>query len=400
MTAAALSVNVLATAPPLSSKLLGSRKNARAVLCAVDNVPQTPRVEDTKEEGDVIASDNSGSRDTHGRARPERGSRGSMMRTGRVATIAACAYVVAWSALLGNLADNLTTPQEVAVGTVAVLGGALILVALRALIIEQRFLARQENLEALEQSRNFARVLMDNLPAAIWLKTPDHRYVAGNLMWAEFNPAGPDWTGKTPDDLMGHTDSELYESARAVEFMRTDDIVIGSGRQWEHEYDENEGGEHRTYHVVKIPVFDAWGSVVSVAGIGLDITRQRKTDQELKQVRDWAIAFMGRSTEHACLLGMDRTIKFANVRMCEFLGAYPSELLGKDVADYIAPSDRGRFVAFVDRVVKDGTAGYVRIQIPNAAGTIRLLELSGVRVGADKGVPVVIILGRETTGGS
>ena len=94
------------------------------------------------------------------------------MRTGRVATIAACAYVVAWSALLGNLADNLTTPQEVAVGTVAVLGGALILVALRALILEQRFLARQENLEALEQSRNFARVLMDNLPAAIWLKTP------------------------------------------------------------------------------------------------------------------------------------------------------------------------------------------------------------------------------------
>jgi PAS domain S-box-containing protein len=182
--------------------------------------------------------------------------------------------------------------------------------------------------------------------------------------------------------------------------MRTDDIVIGSGRQWEHEYDENEGGEHRTYHVVKIPVFDAWGVVVSVAGIGLDITRQRKTDQELEQVRDWAIAFMGRSTEHACLLGMDRTIKFANVRMCEFLGAYPSELLGKDVADYIAPSDRGRFVAFVDRVVKDGTAGYIRIQIPNAAGTIKLLELSGVRVGADKGSPVVIMLGRETTGGS
>ena len=319
-----------------------------------------------------------------------------MMRAGRAATVAACAYVVAWSALLGNLADNLTAGQEVATATVAVLGGGLIWVAMRALILEQRLLARQENLEALEESRNFARVLMDNLPAAIWLKTRDHRYVAGNLMWAEFNPAGPDWTGKTSDDLMGHTDRELYESARATEFERGDDIVIASGRQWEHEYDEREGDQHRTFRVVKIPVFDPWGAVASVAGIGFDVTGQQKAEKELEQIRDWVVSFMGRSAEHACLLGTDRAIKFVNTRMCEFLGAYPSELLGKDVADYIEPPDRGQFIAFVNRVIKDGSAGYLRVRIPNAAGTGKLLELSGVRVGADKGSPVVIMLGRET----
>jgi len=320
------------------------------------------------------------------------------MRAGRAATVAACAYVVVWSALLGNLADNLTAVQEVATGIVAVLSGGLIWIAMRALILEQRLLARQENLEALEESRNFARVLMDNIPAAIWLKTRDHRYVAGNLMWAEFNPAGPDWTGKTSDDLMGHTDRELYESARAAEFERGDDIVIASGQQWEHEYDENEGDQHHTYRVMKIPIFDPWGAVASVAGIGIDVTSQQKTEKELEQFRDWVVSFMGKSTEHVCLLGADREIKFANTRMCEFLGACPSELLGKDAAEFVAPSDRGQFISFVDRVIKDGSAGYLRLPIPNAAGTGKLLELSGVLVGADQGSSVVIMLARETAG--
>lgn len=342
-----------------------------------------------------MASYNAGNRDNHGKARPRQGSHRPMMRAGRAAVVAACVYVVAWSALLGNLAENLTARQEMVTAAVAVLGGGLIWIAMRALILEQRLLARQENLEALEESRNFTRVLMDNLPAAIWLKTRDHRYVAGNLMWAEFNPAGPDWTGKTSDDLMGHTDRELYESARATEFERSDDIVIASGRQWEHEYDESDGDQHRTFRVMKIPVFDPWGAVASVAGIGFDVTGQQKAEKELKQMRDWVISFMSRSAEHAVLLGTDRAIKFVNMRVCEFLGAYPSELVGKDVADYVAPPDRGQFVAFIDHVINDGSAGVEDVHVPDAAGTVQMLEISGVLVGTTKGPPAIVLLGRE-----
>jgi PAS domain S-box-containing protein len=342
-----------------------------------------------------MASDNAGNKGSRWRVRSGQWSRRSLMRAGSVATLAACLYVVVWSALLGGLADNLTTRQEVATATVAALSGGLIWVAVRALVLEQRLLVRQENLEALEESRSFARVLVDNLPAAIWLKNRDHRYMAGNLMWAEFNPAGPDWTGKTSEDLMGHTDRELYEHARAVEFERTDDVVIASGQRWEHQYDEDEADKRRTFRVVKIPVFDAWGSVVSVAGIGVDVTGQRKAEEELEMTRDRVVSFMNRSLEHACVLSVDRTIQFANVRMCEFLGAYPSELLGKDVADYITPSDRERFVVFFEHITTDGSAGYLGIHIPNAAGTGRVLELSGVLVGTTKGPPAVVILGRE-----
>jgi PAS domain-containing protein len=248
----------------------------------VDKASWTHTVEGAKEEGGMMGSDNTGNSGSRGRVRTEARPHRWIMRAGSAATVAACLYVIAWSALLGNLADNLTVAQQVATATVAILSGGLIWVAVRALILQQRFLAQQESMKALEVSRAFVRVLMDNLPAAIWLKSCDHRYLAGNLMWAEFNPAVHHWKGKTLEDLIGHTDRELYDDARVAEFERTDDIVIASGLRSEYEYDEIQSDRHLTFRVVKIPVFDAWGSVVSVAGIGFDMTGQRKVEDELE----------------------------------------------------------------------------------------------------------------------
>lgn len=342
---------------------------------------------------------NAGGTESHARARSGQRPHKWIMKAGGAATVAACVYVAVWSALLGSLAANLTVGQEVTTAIVALLSGGLIWVAVRALMLQEGLLTRQESMEVLEESRSFSRILMDNLPEAIWLKTLDHRYQAANLMWAQYNPARPTWTDRTLSHLLGHTDRELYEPDRAAEFEQSDDIVVATGRRWEHDYDEIYGDRHVRFHVIKIPVFDAWGSVVSIAGIGLDVTGQHKAEEGLEQIRDRVASFMDRSPEHACLLGVDRMIQFANVRICEFLGAYPSELLGKDAADYVAPSDRDRFIAFIKRVVAEGSAGYEDINVPNAAGKVKLLVVSGVLASTAKGPPLVVVLGRIASAG-
>jgi PAS domain S-box-containing protein len=316
-------------------------------------------------------------------------------RTG--ATLAACLYVVVWSALLGGFADNLTIGQEVLMAIAVIVSGILIWTAVRALIVEQRFLAREENMEALEESRAFARILMDNLPAAIWLKTLDHRYQAGNLMWAQYNPAGPTWKNHSLNHLLGHTDRELYEPGRATEFEQTDDVVIATGRSWERDYDEIHGDSHIKLHVVKMPVFDIRGSVASVVGIGFDITEMRRAEQEMERSQEQVDIFLKWSPEHVCVLNLDRTIEFANQRMCEFLGTVLSELKGKDVADLVAPPDRDRIIAFIERVVADGSIGYEVVSAANATGKMRLLEVSGVMVATTRSPRSVVILGRDVT---
>ena len=318
-------------------------------------------------------------------------------RTG--ATLSVCLYVVVWAALLGDFANSLSVPQQVMMGIAVVLSGVLMWVAVRALILQQRFLARQENMEALEESRAFARILMDNLPAAIWLKTLDHRYQAANLMWAQYNPVGPAWEDRSLAHLLGHTDREMYESKRATEFEQTDEIVIATGRRWEHEYDEIDGGTHTRYHVIKIPVFDVRGSVVSVVGIGFDVTELRNEERQLQRSQEQVVMFLTQSPEHVCVLNLDRTIKFANLRMCEFLGKNRSELEGKDLADLVTPADRQGIIAFIERAVAGGRAGYEVVHATNATGELRLLQISGVLVATTRSPHSVVMIGRDVTEG-
>lgn len=317
-------------------------------------------------------------------------------RTG--ATLAACLYVVVWSALLGNFADNLTIGQEVLMAVAVIVSGVLIWAAVRALILQQRFLARQESMEALEESRAFARILMDNLPAAIWLKTLDHRYQAANLMWAQYNPARPTWKDPSLNHLLGHTDRELFEPERATEFEQTDDVVIATGRSWERDYDEIHGDSHIQLHVVKMPVFDIRGSVASVAGIGFDITEMHRNELELKKSREQLDAFLNRSSEHICMVGLDRHIILANARLGEFLGVPAPSLAGRDVVDVLMPTDRSRGAAFFDRLLLGGPEPLEVFDVQNASGLARQVEVSGALVRTEGSPDMVVIIGRDITG--
>jgi len=317
-------------------------------------------------------------------------------RTG--ATLAACLYVVVWSALLGSFADNLTIGQEALMAVAVIVSGVLIWAAVRALILQQRFLARQESMEALEESRAFARILMDNLPAAIWLKTLDHRYQAANLMWAHYNPARPTLKDHGLSHLLTHTDRELFEPGRATEFEQTDDLVVTTGHRWERDYDEFDGESHMKFHVVKMPVFDIRGSVASVAGIGFDITDMRRNELELKKSREQLDAFLNRSSEHICMVDLDRHIILANARLGEFLGVPSLSLAGRDVVDVIGPGDRSRGVAFFDRVLLGGPEPLEVFDVQNVSGSVRQVEVSGALVRTEGSPDTVVIIGRDITG--
>lgn len=317
-------------------------------------------------------------------------------RTG--ATLAACLYVILWGALLGDFAHSLNMRQQVLMALVSIASGALIWVAVRAIILQQRFLARQENMEAFEESRAFIRALMDNLPAAVWLKSRDHRYVAGNQPWVRTNPILLRWQSKSVDQLIGRTDRELFPPERAEEFEATDDLVFTTGQTWEKDYDEIQGGEHRLYHTMKIPVRDMRGAVRNVVGIGMDVTELRRNEQELERSRQQLNAFLERSFEHICVAGLDRRIIMANARLCAFLGTTPSLLVGRDVVDVIVPADRVRGSAFFGRVVEGGDEMLEVFGVQDASGLVRQIEVSGALIRTGGNPDTVVIIGRDTSG--
>jgi len=314
--------------------------------------------------------------------------------------LAVCLYVVVWSALLGDFADNLTIGQEMMMAGVALVSGILIWAAVRALILEQRSLARQESMEALEESRAFIRALMDNIPAAVWLKSRDHRYLAGNLPWVQTNPMLPRWQSRKVEELIGHTDRELFAPEHALEFETTDDLVFETGQGWAHDYDDVTNGEHRFYHTAKVPVWDIRGSVANVAGIGFDVTEIRRNEQELKRSRKQLDVFLNRSTEHICMVSLDRRIILANARLCEFLGVRAPSLAGRDVVDVVVPADRSRAATFFGRLQLGEAEPLEVFDVQNASGLVRQVEVSGTLVRIDGSPDMVVIIGRDVTGRS
>ena len=317
-------------------------------------------------------------------------------RTG--ATLAACLYVILWGALLGDFAESLSIRQQVLMAIAALVSGVLIWAAVRALILQQRFLARQENMEALEESRAFIRALMDNIPAAVWLKSRDHRYLAGNLAWVQTNQMLPRWQSRKVEELIGHTDRELFAPEHALEFETSDDTVFETGQGWAHDYDDVTDGEHRFYHTAKVPVWDIRGSVANVAGIGFDVTEMRTKEQELQRSREQLDVFLNRSAEHICMAGIDRHITMVNARLSEFLGIPSSLLIGRDVVDVVVRADRGRAMALFERLLLGGTEPLEVFDVENAPGSTRHVEVSGALVRTGGSPDTVVIIGRDVTG--
>jgi PAS domain S-box-containing protein len=306
--------------------------------------------------------------------------------------------VILWGALLGDFANSLSIRQQVLMAVVALASGVLIWAAVRALILQQRFLGRQENMEALEESRAFIRALMDNIPAAVWLKSRDHRYLAGNLAWVQTNPMLPRWQSRKVEELIGHTDRELFAPERALEFETTDDMVFETGQGWAHDYDDVTDGEHRFYHTAKVPVWNIRGSVANVAGIGFDVTEMRRNEQDLQRSREQLDVFLNRSTEHICMVGLDRRITLANARLCEFLGVPSTLLIGRDVVDVVVPADRSRAMALFSRLLLGGTEPLEVFDVQDASGSTRQVEVSGALVRTDGSPDTVVVIGRDVTG--
>lgn len=138
--------------------------------------------------------------------------------------------------------------------------------------LRQRVSKRTEELETAEGR---FRTVVDNLPALIFLKDLEGRYLMTNpLMQATF-PDVSDLTGKSSFDLVPSNLAEL--------FARTDREALETGEsvRFEHHLDLADGTH--TFAAVKIPIRNAQGDIQAICGFALDITEQRQAESLVRR---------------------------------------------------------------------------------------------------------------------
>lgn len=143
---------------------------------------------------------------------------------------------------------------------------------------QSEFLTEQ-NL-VLEKEKNLLRTLIDNMPDYIYIKDRECRFLTVNLQLLKVMHAD------NLDDIIGKTDYDTAPNKESAESYYQDDMkIIQSGKaiinKEEVGFDEND--RERIMSTSKVPYYDADGNVAGIVGIGRDITKQKKSEKQLRE---------------------------------------------------------------------------------------------------------------------
>jgi two-component system CheB/CheR fusion protein len=129
------------------------------------------------------------------------------------------------------------------------------------------------------------QAILDNFPALMFVKDLGGRYVLLNKQARQVFRL-------SADEAQGRTAHELLPAAAAEQVDRQDQQVLTTGLTVQTELTLRLQGRTRTYLSIKYPLRDDTGRVINVAGFWVDITKQKKAEQQARQAAEQRDRFL------------------------------------------------------------------------------------------------------------
>jgi PAS domain S-box-containing protein len=130
----------------------------------------------------------------------------------------------------------------------------------------------------LDREREMLRALLDNIPDLMYVKDTESRFVIANPQVAKVMGVS------TAEDLIGKTEFDFLPGERATAGYEMEQKVIRSGHPiFNHEEVFPDGqGYCMPVLTTTVPLHDSSGRVTGIAGVGRNITEQKKNEEALK----------------------------------------------------------------------------------------------------------------------
>lgn len=132
----------------------------------------------------------------------------------------------------------------------------------------------------LRESRNFLAEIIENIPAATYVKNREGEYQLVNRQHEVL-------TGQTRDQLLGKTDADIFPPEAAAAYRQLDLDVMAGNRTIEAEEKFTDARGERHFLSIKFPTRDAAGTVTGICGISPEITELKKTQHELERLSQY-----------------------------------------------------------------------------------------------------------------
>jgi PAS domain S-box-containing protein len=133
-------------------------------------------------------------------------------------------------------------------------------------------------MQSIPNASDILLAVIDATPDAIFVKDLDGRYVLVNRAAARF-------VGRTPAEVIGKNDLELYPEETARRFMQDDKAVLEGGKAMSFEGVASASSGTQAYLVTKGVYRDTHGTILGIYGISHDITELRSAQDSLEHTR-------------------------------------------------------------------------------------------------------------------
>ena len=131
--------------------------------------------------------------------------------------------------------------------------------------------------EALLESEGRLRTVMDNVPASIWLKDTDGRFLLANKKFEE-------WNDITIEEAVGKAAYDLWSKELADTITALDQKVMDSGESCESEVDLTVGkNSPDSILTIRFPVLGDDGVLLGSGGVNFDITERKRVEEALQE---------------------------------------------------------------------------------------------------------------------
>ena len=189
----------------------------------------------------------------------------------------------------------------------------------------------REGAESRRKLEHYFEMLMANVPANIYFKDTESRFLRVNQSMAA-------WVGKGhPEDLIGKTDHDLFgpehaDQARAdeIRIVRTGAAITGLV-----EREIFPDGKVGWVLTNKMPFRDREGHIIGTFGMSSDVSELVETQQNLERERNMLRSLIDGFPDKIFARDLERRYVVVNKAMAEWVGAKsPDEMIGKTPADY------------------------------------------------------------------
>ncbi|MBD3341538.1 MAG: PAS domain S-box protein [Candidatus Lokiarchaeota archaeon] len=195
-----------------------------------------------------------------------------------------------------------------------------------------KLLQPREYKEALQESEDILKVIMDNIPQYIAWKDKNLIYLGCNNNYAGI--AGVE----NPMNIIGKTDFELVWGQEEAEYLYISDKSVIESNQPEYHTIESwyrEDGKIVWFDTNRIPLRDSNENVVGILITFENITERRKAEEEIRNRERRFRNLIETMNEGLGIFDKQQRITYVNDRLCEILGYDRDELINHLVYNFV-----------------------------------------------------------------